>query len=661
MKVGNSASTKQAASVTDGQQPRVIGSPNNMKENALGNAAPGPFRETRSGWMVLGVVWLASAAYLAFYLRQGWIPHDAGMLAESAQRVLRGQVPYRDFVDPYTGGLAYLNALAFRLFGVNFMSPRIVLYLFFLAWVPSVYFIARRFAGPVGAGMVTLLSVAWSVPNYPEAMPSWYNLFFAIWGTLALVHYIETEKRRWIWMAGICTGLSFDLKISGLLFVAAALLFFVYREQVVSREHGKPGATGARGGRVFQIFVTCGLGLFVLALASLISQRPTAGDDFQFLLPGSVIAGYLMWEEWRQAPAGNWPRFRRLFLTGAPFLVGTILPVIPFLLWFAHQGALRDWFEGISTQGLLHVRWAGYDALPPAGLLALSLVLVVIVTAYDSHPLTRRLARYGSPLLLGALLVGAWKSPSLYILLGCTPVFFVVLAALAAPACLRRGPRTPWWKRQELFLVVAATALFALIQFPFSVTIYFCYVAPFVALALLALWSTVPSGEKTAIAAVLGFYFVFAVVLHTPGYFLALGVPPSQKVDLQPVALARAGGIRAPAKMAAEYANLIPILRAHAHGLYIFCTADCPEVYFLSRLRNPTGTVYDFEDPDYFNPSERDDRILNALTLYDVHAVALAPTDSSNSGPIPPALRAALDRRFPDSADVGRFEVRWKP
>jgi hypothetical protein len=667
MKSAGTFSVQQGA-VGKSAGPKPLVAPSTMETGARrpSNSAPEePFHETRFGWVTLGVVWLASAAYLAFYLRQGWIPHDAGMLAESAQRVLRGQAPYRDFVEVYTGGLTYLNALAFRMFGANFMSPRIFLFLFFLGWVPSVYFIARRFAGPLVAAAVTLLSVAWSVPNYPEAMPSWYNLFFSIWGALALIRYIETEKSRWIWIAGICSGLSFLFKISGLYFVAAGLLFFVYREQLTSHERDdaglKPGAAPIRGGLPYQLFVTCGLGLFVLALADLISQRPTAGDYFQFLLPSAAIAAFLLWEEWRHPGTGNRRRFRRLFSTGAPFLAGTALPVIPFLLWYAHEGALRDWFEGTFVQGSLHTQWAGYDALSLAALLVLAPVLVVIIAAYDSHPSIRRLARSGSPLLLGALLVAAWKWFGFYVFLGCSPVFFVVLAALAAPPCLRRAKGIGGWKRQEVFLIVTATAAFALIQFPFSMILYFCYVAPFVALALLALWSIERSGEKAALAAVVGFYFIFALVLHAPGYFIAAGGSPHQKLDLRPIALAGAGGIRAPAKLATEYENLVRLIRAHAHGRYIYCAADCPEVYFLSGFRNPTGSIYDFLDPHYPYPTVRDQRILNALADRGVSVVVLAPADRTDSGVVPPALKAELDARYPESAMAGRFEVRWKP
>src|SRR5689334_21216069 len=125
-------------------------------------------------WLALTFVWILSAVYVWSFIDRGWIAHDDGSMAQMAERVLNGELPHRDFDEIYTGGLSLLYALAFKLFGVNLMTIRAMVYVFFLAFVPAVYLIAARFASPAIAAAVTAVAVVWTVPNYFSGLPSWY-------------------------------------------------------------------------------------------------------------------------------------------------------------------------------------------------------------------------------------------------------------------------------------------------------------------------------------------------------------------------------------------------------------------------------------------------------------------------------------------------------
>jgi len=187
------------------------------------------------GWvvrlMVLGAVLAVAAIYVGAHIGSGWVPADDGILSQSALRVMHGQLPHRDFAEIYTGGLSVIHALAFRVFGVSLLSLRICAFLFFLAWIPAVYYVALRFTAAVPAGLVTLVAVAWSFPNYPAAMPSWYNLFFATFGAAALLRYLDVRKARWLFVAGVCGGVSILIKVIGAYYIAGALLFLAFLEQ----------------------------------------------------------------------------------------------------------------------------------------------------------------------------------------------------------------------------------------------------------------------------------------------------------------------------------------------------------------------------------------------------------------------------------------------
>src|ERR1700692_1562855 len=197
--------------------------------------APEPKAQKNETWLmqagVLAVVLLLAGTYTVFHIGKGWVPADDGTLSQSAVRVLQGQLPHRDFGEIYTGGLSFIHALAFRMWGVNLMSLRICVFLFFLAWLPAVYYIALRFTSAIGAGAITLLAVSWSYPNYPAAMPSWYNLFFATFGAAALLRYLEVRTRRWLLLAGICGGALILIKGVGAYYIAGVLLFLAFLEQ----------------------------------------------------------------------------------------------------------------------------------------------------------------------------------------------------------------------------------------------------------------------------------------------------------------------------------------------------------------------------------------------------------------------------------------------
>ena len=82
--------------------------------------------QTRSEQLVGALsrlVWAAAliggAVFVTWQLNRGWVPLDEGTLAESAQRVLAGELPHRDFAELYTGGLSFMNAGVLWLTGGN--------------------------------------------------------------------------------------------------------------------------------------------------------------------------------------------------------------------------------------------------------------------------------------------------------------------------------------------------------------------------------------------------------------------------------------------------------------------------------------------------------------------------------------------------------------
>src|SRR5213075_2202016 len=80
------------------------------------------FLRSHYGFLILAVLCVSFAAW---GLPRGWVAHDDGALAQSAERVLQGEVPHRDFDEIYGGLLDYFHAAAFAIFGIRLLSLRL--------------------------------------------------------------------------------------------------------------------------------------------------------------------------------------------------------------------------------------------------------------------------------------------------------------------------------------------------------------------------------------------------------------------------------------------------------------------------------------------------------------------------------------------------------
>ncbi len=619
---------------------------------------------------VFVLVWTVAALYLGWRADRGWIPHDEGFLGQSAERVLLGELPHRDFDDLYTGGLSILHAATFRLFGVRLTHLRRTLLLFSLAAVAAIYAIASRLAGPLSAGAVTWVATAWSLPVYFASLPSWYNLFFALFGVWALLRHLETAKRRWIFVAGVCGGLSCLFKIIGLFYIAAALLFLLYREQSLSGEAagtpcgGTPcgGTPCERPARGFPLIVAAGISTFGLLLATLMARTPRPMEILHFLVPGLALCALLLLTEHRLEPvAGRWGRFLGLLL---PFLAGAAAPVVLFLLPYLASGSVGDLLYGVFI--LPQKRWQfAATQLPPLSSLVTALPMAALLIMPPRGPGGWQ-RRRAATIVVAAAAVAAGS----VVVFGSHPAVFravwysvrplIPLATLVGCGLLARGDLdVPPIRRQQLFLLLSTASLLSLVQYPESFEVYFAYTAPAAALALAAVVHYRKGAPLKLHAVVLGCYLAFAAVwLHRAlPQALARGF---WKVTLDaPLAVER-GGLKMPRRMADTYRQLVHRVRSHsAPGSYIYAAPDSPEVYFLSGRRNPTRTFFDFFDHDYAGDSPaRAERIMALLEEHRVEVVVFkqTPQFSRLSG----ALLREVPPRFPNRIEVYPYSIFWR-
>lgn len=599
---------------------------------------------------VLAAVLVIAGIYTGLHIGRGWVPADDGSLSQSALRVVHGQLPHSDFGEIYTGGLSFIHALAFRVFGVNLMSLRICVFLFFLAWLPAVYYIALRFTSALAAGAITLLAVAWSYPNYPAAMPSWYNLFFATFGAAALLRYLEVRTRRWLFVAGVCGGASILIKVIGAYYIAGVLLFLAFLEQSESSESAVAVAEKESSNSwPYRVFSVSALLLFLATLVSVLRARLGAAELYQFVLPSAVVVGLILLGE-REVRTGTGQRFRTMFRALIPFLCGLVSTIIVFLIPYARSGAVWKFLVGVTSSAIS--RSSGLGVIRPLGLEKIMFVLPLLgVLAAAMYWDKFQGKAVGAALGLGAVVLVVRATQSFDVVYGiwCSVVVLTPMAVLlgAVVVWARKQPdaRTKL-ERQQVVLLISLAGTCSLVQFPFAAAIYFSYMVPLTVLALVAIVSTAKIRRGTyALASVVGFYLAFAVVSLVPRYIYEITwvVGPMQTMQGP-----RTGGLKI--EEAAFFDNLSGFLTEHSPNGLMFAGNDCPELYFLSGL---TNVAHD----DGGAPPEE---ILKAIQSDNLKLVVINDAPYFPGAAISPEIKAEVMRKFPYSTRFGIFHVFWK-
>jgi hypothetical protein len=583
----------------------------------------GPIRSWRAlnahPQLVAAAAVLVSILYVWGGLDRGWIPHDEGQLGQSAERTLLGELPHRDFDDMYTGGLTLLGALAFRWFGVDCLSLRWMLGLWFAPTIAAFFYLASRVAAPVVAAAVTLLAAMLSLPVYSAPMPSWYNLFLAVLGAAALFRFIETNRSRWLVAAGLCGGISILFKITGLFFVAAAGLSLIYREQLSATSEANASGPPRRGWYSKLLALTL-LSFAASGLAFLRSPWPLM-NAIHFAWPLAAPAAWLFYHEICLPRGPSAARVRRMGAMAAPFGLGVGLPLVGLAAFFASRGALSELYEGALVLPRLRAENGAY---PLPGLLALvQCVPLASIFACGLHEenRSRRCFEIAALFVLAAILAVSetrWGFfVSFHALRNITPLLVAIglWMLLNSERTILSGDQ-----KQHLFLMCSVAGLCSLVQFPHAYGIYFFYAAPLVLLAGVFIAACQPWPLRTALGGVLVFYLAFAS-------FQLNGPDPHANVvwlgderAFEPLELERCS-LTVPADEAASYRELVATIQAHSPSAsFILATPDCPEVYYLADRRNPSRVMYEFFRPEWLADCGA---LLTLLDEYDINVVVL--------------------------------------
>lgn len=595
------------------------------------------------------IVLLCIGAFVLFQdLDRGWVPHDEGALGQAAERVLHGEVPHRDFDDPYSGLLTYAHAAGFRIAGISVNSLRWPLFVFSLLWLAALNAVARRFASPAGAALAALTCFALAVPNYRAPMPSWYLLFLATFGMLAVLHWHESGRRRWIIVAGIFSGIAILVKLTGIVqLVGCALALWSASPQPADR--GPTTATLRRLRVVLVAGLWCGL-----ALLALMTLRSGEHMTWRLVPPFALLVWTLAHREWTSGGGTAADRLGVLARVLCPYATGVAIPLIISSVFFTIESAGTDLLVGTFITPWRRLNAARFSPPSPLGLLW-SLPVIFVLWPQRNERMAA-VARGVGIVWFGAIVLASARDPRWY-QVGWSSVWSLPLLAatcLALPTLLPRALGHSTLRRDMARSIGIIAVSQTLIEFPFAAPIYTLYVVPLSVLGILAAlqdWNRAPRRASVLVGL---FFLAFAGLRLNPGTIHTLGLWYQTGPDSVMLNVPRAR-LRVEAKDASDVRALVSTVDRIGAGRTLWAGPDAPEVYFLTGTPNHTRTLFEFLER---GPHTASDIPARALAI-GASVVVVKRRPDFSPAPSPRSL-AAVRQLFPQCEELIAYLVCWR-
>lgn len=170
--------------------------------------APHFWEPLHSERILLLLVFLLSFLYLCLFRRFTGLEPDEGILLQGAQRILAGQVLYRDFFSFYTPGSYYALALLFKIFGSSLVVARTALALSGAMLSSITYLLARRGCSQAIALTMAVLTTLITLPYRFLVLHNWDSTLWACLALYCAVRLLEIPARNWAFALGSFSSLT---------------------------------------------------------------------------------------------------------------------------------------------------------------------------------------------------------------------------------------------------------------------------------------------------------------------------------------------------------------------------------------------------------------------------------------------------------------------
>lgn len=183
-----------------------------------------PLRAAAGTALVMGafLVWLCARRII--------ILNDEGIYLDGALRILRGEVPYRDFFILMGPGTFWLEALAFKAFGVSVAASRVVMIADLTLIAACVCWLVARWTQPAYAVWVAVMTIFFVISDPGLAVPN-HRWDSAACAMAAAMLVIVRGRPALAFAAGVCSGFAVWITPSVALVGIALLGWLLFSER----------------------------------------------------------------------------------------------------------------------------------------------------------------------------------------------------------------------------------------------------------------------------------------------------------------------------------------------------------------------------------------------------------------------------------------------
>jgi hypothetical protein len=143
-------------------------------------------------------LFIITAIYYIPIINLPLAPYDEAVILVGAEKVLKGQIPHKDFSSEYPAGQLYTLALFFKVFGTSVITERVYDLIIKTFLSLAVFLIIRSLSSNINALVGWIMSLIWLQYSSFPAYPVYPSILFVFIGIYCLLLHMTKQKNYYV-------------------------------------------------------------------------------------------------------------------------------------------------------------------------------------------------------------------------------------------------------------------------------------------------------------------------------------------------------------------------------------------------------------------------------------------------------------------------------